>query len=444
MATGVPIRVFVPNPGLVPGAQGTIALCHKRPGDKVAAEDALFDIEFDEIDAAVLAPVTGTLVGVHVDTGDKVTTGRLLAEIAADGDQETLGAESPASAYVLAQSPLLIALALGAMALVWPLFWLALVLVGSLILVGVERTWIHGRQLEPADLIVFPARAIASSAKWLRGRLSQPAPLSGTVRYARWLGLALLGTAAVGGVSWMIARGGEGLVAAMRLAVLAHALRIFAFLTCVSLVRRGLSMPARKIHLERALSSVPGSGLTAAPLFTIGLVTLCAVLLPRDAWWPAANFRGAVNSLPTGLRDTIHGWQQSLAETESRAVVECTAKHGLGGWLPPTSLLLPDGTLAVSLNFDRRSPPSDRSLAVLMLALQNQLAPTVKVVVIHTVKPKARIRYELVESATPTTDITAVTDRVTPSTHSDTHLAAVRLLSTDDLIVALRCSAAAF
>jgi hypothetical protein len=78
-----------------------------------------------------------------------------------------------------------------------------------------------------------------------------------------------------------------------------------------------------------------------------------------------------------------------------------------------------------------------------MLALQNQLAPTVSVVVIHTTKPKARIRYELISTTTPAVNVTAVASRVAPSSRIGTHLTAVRSMSASDVTIALQCSAVA-
>ncbi len=444
MALPVPTRVFVPNTGRGSSGLGTVVSCSRKPGQKVVVDDPLFEIQFDEVDAAVLAPVDGTLIDVYVGVGDKVAPGRLLAEISTDEDGETLGADSPATAHILARAPLLAAVAVSAMALVWPLFWLAFVLVGSLILVGAERTRVHGRAMELADAFVVPARAIAASAGWLKGRLSQPAPLSGTLRFIWLLVAATVGTAAVGGIRWLVIGGGEGFLAAMRLATFGHALQVFAFAASVSVVRRGLSMPARRVRLERALSGIPSSGLTAAALFPVGLVALCAFALPQSTWWPAADLRDAESALPAGLRDTTRGWQRSLAETEARSVVECAAEHSMGGWLPPTSLLIPDGTVAVSVNANHASPPNNRSLAVLMLALQNQLAPTVSVVVIHTSKPKARIRYELIKTATPITNLSSLADNVASSPHSEAHLNAVRSMPAAEVNIALRCSAVAF
>jgi pyruvate/2-oxoglutarate dehydrogenase complex dihydrolipoamide acyltransferase (E2) component len=443
MPVRTPTKVFVPNTQQIPRTPGTVVACHKRRGERVEAEEALFEIRFADVDAEVLAPLTGTLVGLHVAAGDTVSVGWPLADIST-GERLDASPSDPLAARLLAHAPFAIALALSAVALIWPLLWLAVVLAGSFLFVGIERTWVRGLRPEPAEAVLFPLRVLASSGRWLRERFSQPAPLAGTVRFAGWLGVAIVGTGAVGGLVWLTSHGGGGVVAAMRLADFAHAFRIFAFLACVSLIRVGLSAPARRAYLARALSGIPGAGLAAAVTLALIWVVLCAMVLPRDSWWPASNLRTALNSMPVGLRDTAREWERSLAETEARAVVECAAQRGFGGWLPPTGLLGPDGTVAVAVNFDRAAPPNDRSLAVLMLALQNQLAPNTAVIIVHTDKPRARIRYGPIPTTSPITEAGVVADRVTPSARTDAHLAALRSMPEQDVKVALRCSAVAF
>jgi Biotin-requiring enzyme len=436
-------KVFVPSTRQIPGTPGTVVACHKRRGEQVEAEEALFEIRFADVDAEVLAPLAGTLVGLHVATGDTVSVGWPLADIASYADGKASLPTGSFASSLIARAPLVIAVAVGAPALIWP-FWLVVVIIGSLLLVGIERTWVPARRLEPADVFTLPLGVVAGAGGWIRGRLSQPAPLAETVRFAGWLVVAIVGTAAVGGALWLASDGTNGLVAAMRLADFGYALRVFAFLASISLIRRGLSVAARKAYLVRMLSGVPAAALAGATLVALVWALLCAVVLPRDAWWPAPNLHEAVSSMPVGLRNTVHEWERSLAETEARAVVNCAAERGRGGWLPPTGLLRADGTVAVSVNFDRASPPDDRSLAVLMLALQNQLAPNVSIVIMHTGKPRARIRYELIPTTRPITEIDLLADRVTLGLHTKAHLAAVRSISEPDINVALRCSAVAF
>ncbi len=444
MPARAPTKLFVPNARQIPRAPGTVVACHKRRGERVEAEEALFEIRFADVDAEVLAPLAGRIVGLHVAAGDTVSVGWPLADISSDEGQDAAPPSSPFAALMLAHAPLVIALALGSVAFVWPLLWLVVVLAGSLLLVGIERTWVSGLRVQPAEAVLLPLRVLASSGRWLRGRVSQPAPLAGTGRFVGWLGVAILGTGAVGGLLWLISHGADGLVAAMRLADFAHALRVFAFLACVSLIRVGLSAPARKAYLTRALSGIPDAGLAAGIAIALVWVALCAVVLPRDTWWPASSLRAALSSMPVGLRDTAREWEQSLAETEARAVVSCAAQRGFGGWLPPTGILGPDGSVAVAVNFDRANPPDNQSLAVLMLALQNQLAPNVSVIIIHTDRPRARIRYEPIPAASPIAEAGQLAGRVAMNAHANAHLAALRSTPEQDVKVALRCSAVAF
>jgi pyruvate/2-oxoglutarate dehydrogenase complex dihydrolipoamide acyltransferase (E2) component len=438
-----PTKVFVPNTPGIPNAPGTVVACHKRRGDPIDAEEMLFEIRYADLDAEVLAPVTGTLIELHVATGDTVSVGWPLAAIAAEAEGNASWTPARFARALVERAPFVIAIALSAPALLWPA-WLAVVLIGSLLLVGIERTWTPGRHLEPADVFMLPLGVAVGAGRWIRERASQLAPLAGILPLMVWLAVAITGTAIVGGALWLISYGADGLAAAIRLAEFGHAARMFAFLASLSFIRRGLSVPARKAYLSRELSNVPTAALTGATLVALTWAIMCAVAIPRDAWWPASNLDAAASSMPLGLRSTVREWKRSLAETEARAVVNCAAQRGLGGWLPPVALLRPDNSVAVAVNYDRASPPDDRSLAVLMLALQNQLSPNASVVVIHTTKPRARLRFELFPTGSPVTEVGPITERVAPNRQADAHLRAVKSVPEHDIKVALRCSAVAF
>jgi hypothetical protein len=439
----IPTKVFVPNTPGIPNAPGTIVACHKRRGEPIDAEEALFEIRYADLDAEVLAPVPGTIVELHVATGDTVSVGWPLADIATGQDGAASLPALRLSRSLIDRAPLWIAVALSAPALVWP-WWLVVVLIGSLLLAGLERAWTPGQRLRPADALLLPLGVAVSAGGWIRERLSQPAPLAGIMPFLGWLAVAIVGVATAGAALRLISHGTSGLVAAMRLANFGYAMNVFAFLAGVSFMRRSLSVPKRKAYLTHLLAEMPAAVLAAAALAALIWTLLCAVALPRNAWWPASNLDDAVSAMPAGLRSTVQEWKRSLAETEARAVVDCLAERGQGGWLPPTGLLTADGAVAVSVDPDRASRPNDRSLAILMLALQNQLSPNVSVVVIHTSSPRARLRFELLHTNSPITNGMLLADRVTPTQHANAHLTTVRSMPEQDVNLALRCSAVAF
>ncbi len=62
---------------------GRVLAVHHRPGDAVAAHQAIVVLEAMKMEHAVSAPLAGTVTVVHVQPGDQVQRGDLLAEVSA-------------------------------------------------------------------------------------------------------------------------------------------------------------------------------------------------------------------------------------------------------------------------------------------------------------------------------------------------------------------------
>jgi 2-oxoglutarate dehydrogenase E2 component (dihydrolipoamide succinyltransferase) len=77
----------------------TLVNWHKSPGDSVARDENLVDLETDKVVLEVPAPVAGTLAEIKIDNGATVTSGQLLA-VLEPGDRAA--AAAPAAA---AQAP---------------------------------------------------------------------------------------------------------------------------------------------------------------------------------------------------------------------------------------------------------------------------------------------------------------------------------------------------
>ena len=60
-------------------ADATLVIWHKKPGDRVARDENLADLETDKVVLEVPAPAAGTLVEIKVVAGTTVTSGQLLA-----------------------------------------------------------------------------------------------------------------------------------------------------------------------------------------------------------------------------------------------------------------------------------------------------------------------------------------------------------------------------
>ncbi|HEX5048784.1 MAG TPA: biotin/lipoyl-containing protein, partial [Gammaproteobacteria bacterium] len=77
--------------------EGTVSNWHKKVGDKVAADELLFDIETDKVSMEVPAPAAGVLTKILVQAGTTVDVGTVLAVIES-GAAETAAAPAPAAA----------------------------------------------------------------------------------------------------------------------------------------------------------------------------------------------------------------------------------------------------------------------------------------------------------------------------------------------------------
>jgi len=85
------IEVHVPQlPESV--ADATLVSWHKKPGDTVARDENLVDLETDKVVLEVPAPIAGVLLEIKLANGATVTSGQLLAVI------EPLAAGAPAAA----------------------------------------------------------------------------------------------------------------------------------------------------------------------------------------------------------------------------------------------------------------------------------------------------------------------------------------------------------
>src|SRR6201991_3478719 len=81
MAVNTTVEVVMPPMG-DSVSEGSILEWHKQEGDEVSEDETLVEISTDKVDAEVPAPVSGTVVKIHVAEGDTVGVGSVLAEIA--------------------------------------------------------------------------------------------------------------------------------------------------------------------------------------------------------------------------------------------------------------------------------------------------------------------------------------------------------------------------
>ncbi len=395
----------------------TVVECAPSEGDQLSAHQPLVRLRAGHTEVEVESPVAARLTRLYVRNGDVVHVGQELAEIAPDEPKEDDDGgprRSRLGEAAARRAPAALAVALATPALVWPMAWLLLSLAIALI-AGI------GRKRDRTMGIVWPMFA-------------------GAGRVLLWAAVAVAVPALLGSVYWFVTEGGVGVGAALRLAVFEHALRIFAFVGSLYLLRTALrrSSPRIAATAGRAPEVALFAGATAALVWVVA----CGVLLPRSNWWPADSFRGFVQALPKGLREEIHGWRASAAEAEARAVVRCMSKRDRRGWREPRAFIREDGTLLVGVR-NEPSAPRSRSIGILILALQNQLAPHGSTISIVVRRHHGNLQFDTVETAEPMTQVAALLERASVPEASSALVRGASNLSEADVDIALRCSAAA-
>jgi len=79
-------------------AEGTVAVWHKKVGDKVSKDEILLDVETDKAATEVPAPEDGVITAIHVEEGQTVDVGVVLAVINGPDEDDSAGDPPPAEA----------------------------------------------------------------------------------------------------------------------------------------------------------------------------------------------------------------------------------------------------------------------------------------------------------------------------------------------------------
>jgi len=92
-------------------ADATLVSWHKRPGDAVARDENLVDLETDKVVLEVPAPLAGVLKEIRLQDGTTVTSGQVIAII---DEGATASVSAPAAAVPGASAPAILSTANGA------------------------------------------------------------------------------------------------------------------------------------------------------------------------------------------------------------------------------------------------------------------------------------------------------------------------------------------
>jgi len=74
--------------------EGTIAVWHKKVGDKVTKDEVLLDVETDKAAVEVPVPADGVITSISVAAGETVDVGTELAVITIEGETASSGSAS--------------------------------------------------------------------------------------------------------------------------------------------------------------------------------------------------------------------------------------------------------------------------------------------------------------------------------------------------------------
>ncbi|MBI5105285.1 MAG: hypothetical protein HZB46_09945 [Solirubrobacterales bacterium] len=266
------------------------------------------------------------------------------------------------------------AVVLAAPALVLPFGWLVVCLLLALALGTLRRAVEHEGARGPADVVVAPMRTVGSA-------LHPGSLLRAVLAVAGAAIAAIVVSAALGALAWLPSEGTTGAPAAMRMAAIEHGPGLMSALLCFLLLRGGLGHGRSDGVAAARARALTEEGLTAC-VVAGAVVVLGCVALSSGSWWPAGSTAGAVGLLPGALEHEVEQAQASLVEEEAKAVADCVRDDGgPTGWRVGSAKQLSDGSYQISVRTSTQT--FRRDVAVLGLALHNQLAPwasTVRIV----------------------------------------------------------------
>ena len=82
----MPTNVIMPQLG-ESVVEGTVSKWLKQEGDRVEAFEPLLEISTDKVDSEIPAPAEGVLLKIHIQEGETVEHGTVLAVIGQAGEQ---------------------------------------------------------------------------------------------------------------------------------------------------------------------------------------------------------------------------------------------------------------------------------------------------------------------------------------------------------------------
>jgi hypothetical protein len=258
-----------------------------------------------------------------------------------------------------------------------PEVWVAVCAIVAIALHAADSVSGQATEKGSADVVVLPARAVGGVFLGFINPLNWLAVLLAALAS---LGLGALAAGVIAAARWLALEGPDGVLAATRAGVWAHAPTYGAVFACFFLLRgAGHTRKCRAVMLYRFTRRLPEVALAGMVVVAVLAAALLAVAGPRvDVGFVHGS--DALGWVPPGLRTLVDGLRDDAVDEELDALTRCLDGGQPRLWTytytAGNALDEPDVARLVA---DPGRAPDQRAIATAVLAAQNHLAPWVEV-----------------------------------------------------------------
>ena len=258
-----------------------------------------------------------------------------------------------------------------------PLGWFALCGVAAVVMLTVDSA---GRRARAARADGTAPRARVA-ALVIRGVLNPLNWLTAVFGAVIALAAGALIAAAVGAVRWLLLDGIDGVAAAARIGVWAHAPTYAAAVACFLLLRAGGRTADHRQQVLRALTGrVPDAALAG---IVVVVAVVCVALALAGPRLDVGLVHGSddLGWVPSPLRALVDDGRDDIVAAEISAVTSCLDNGQDGMWAAAANAGAPiTDPDVVTLTADPSRPPDQVGIAMTALAADNHLAPWVETI----------------------------------------------------------------